>query len=257
MYVAPDGYVYLQADYKQAEAVVVSYEILDLPMIKLFKDSFGLTPAECKERNLDIHKLTAARNFRISLDQVTKELREIGKTIRHATSYSAGPKVLATKLGISLRDAKALLDDHHNSCPQLKIWHRKIEQELKKNRTLTNLLGRKHKFLKLLGDDLYRSAYSYIPQSTVGDLLNLALIRLYENYGEEIIIALQLHDALYTIVPVELIDWAATIMKQCMMIPLTSSHGEKYYIDCDFKVGPSWGDMSDYTPQFTHEIILA
>ena len=257
MCIAPPGHLYLQADYKQAEAVVVSYEILDLPMIQLFKNSFGLTPEECKQRNLDIHKLTAARNFRVPLEKVTTELRNIGKTIRHAVSYSAGPKVLATKLGCKLADAKKLLDDYHNGCPQLKIWHQKIQQELKKTRTLTNLLGRKHKFLKLWGDDLFRSAYSYIPQSTVGDLLNLALVRLYENYGDELTIALQLHDALYVIVPENLVHWAATVMRQCMLIPLTSSHGEQYYIDIDFKSGPSWGDMHDFSPTYTHEITLA
>ena len=254
MYTAPSGHVYLQADYKQAEAVVSAYEMLDYPIIQLFKDAFGLSTSECKEKNLDIHKLTAARNFRIPVEKVTKELREIGKTIRHATTYSAGPSVLSVRLGCTLSQAKALLEDYHNGCPQLKMWHLKIQEQLRQTRTLTNLLGRKHKFLRPWGDDLFRSAYSYIPQSTVGDLLNLALIRLYENYGDDLEIALQLHDAIYVIVPEEIINWAAMVMKQCMLIPLISSHGTKYYVDVDFKVGPSWGVMEDFSPVFPQEI---
>ena len=109
MYIPPDNLLWLQADYKQAEAVVVSYEILDTQMIKLFKASFGLTSKECAERNLDIHKLTAAKNFQIPIAKVTPELRDIGKTIRHATNYSAGPGVVASRLGCTINQAKQLL----------------------------------------------------------------------------------------------------------------------------------------------------
>lgn len=253
MYVPPEGMVWLQADYKQAEAVVVSYEILDYPMIKLFKDSFGLTSAECDERNLDIHKLTAAKNFRIPIAKVNDELRTIGKTIRHATNYSAGPGVVASRLGCTLSQAKGLLESYHAGTPQLRMWHKKIQDLLRHNRVLSNLLGRKHKFLKAWGDDLFRSAYSFIPQSTVGDLLNLSLVRLYESYGEQVNIALQLHDAIYAWTTPELADWTATVMKQSMLIPLTSTHGEEYYIDVDFTIGPTWGELKGFTPTFTHE----
>ena len=256
MYVPPEGKIWIQADYKQAEAVVVSYEILDYPMIKLFKDSFGLTPEECSERNLDIHKLTAAKNFRIPIAKVTKELRGIGKTIRHATNYSAGPGVVASRLGCTITQAKSLLESYHSGTPQLRMWHKKVQDMLRKGRVLTNLVGRKHKFLKEWGDDLFRSAYSFIPQSTVGDLLNLALVRLYESYGDQTDISLQLHDAIYCWTTPELVNWTATVMKQSMLIPLTSTHGTAYYIDVDFKVGQTWGELKDYTPEFTQEFDL-
>jgi uracil-DNA glycosylase family 4 len=256
MYVPPEGKIWIQADYKQAEAVVVSYEILDYPMIKLFQDSFGLTPEECTEKNLDIHKLTAAKNFRIPIAKVTKELRDIGKTIRHATNYSAGPAVVVAKIGCTIAQAKALLESYHTGTPQLRMWHKKIQDMLRQGRVLTNLLGRKHKFLKEWGDDLFRSAYSFIPQSTVGDLLNLALIRLYESYGDKTDISLQLHDAIYCWTTPELVNWTATVMKQSMLIPLTSTHGTEYYVDVDFQVGPTWGELKGFTPEFTSDFVL-
>jgi DNA polymerase I-like protein with 3'-5' exonuclease and polymerase domains len=94
------------------------------------------------------------------------------------------------------------------------------------------------------GDDLFRSAYSYIPQSTVGDLLNTALVRLYNKYGEEATISLQLHDAIYIICKEdEVEDWMEK-MRACMMIPLTCN-GEEFKIDVDFAVGKSWGEMEE------------
>lgn len=41
-----------------------------------------------------------------------------------------------------------------------------------------------------------------------------------------------------------------------MLIPLTSTHGTEYYIDVDFKVGDTWGELNDYTPSFTQEFDL-
>lgn len=253
MYAAPDGYVFVQADYMQAEAVVVAYCINDQPMIQLFKESFGLRKAERKERNLDIHKLTAAINFRIPIANVTPEQRQVGKTIRHATNYSAGPGVLAAKLGCTLPQAKQLLSNFHNGCPQLRMWHQWIQQELRKTRTLINLLGRKHKFLERWGDNLFRSAYSFIPQSTVGDMLNQALVRLYNTYGDELTISLQLHDAIYVIVKEDLVDWACSVLRQCMLMPL-EVNGYKFYVDIDFSKGKTWGELEEYDPEYTHQV---
>jgi DNA polymerase I-like protein with 3'-5' exonuclease and polymerase domains len=143
-----------------------------------------------------------------------------------------------------MNEAKALLDQFHASCPQLKLWHREIEKELYRTRTLTNLLGRKHRFLERWGDDLFRSAYSYIPQSTVGDLLNTALIRLYNKYGDEAEICLQLHDAIYIICKEDEVDSWKEKMRQCMMIPLVCN-GEEFSVDVDFAIGKSWGDMKE------------
>lgn len=253
MYRAPEGYKFVQADYMQAEAVVVAYCIKDQPMIQLFSHSFGLPRSERKKRNLDIHKLTAAINFRSPIENITPEQRQIGKVIRHSTNYSAGPGVLSSKLGCTMPQAKQLLQNFHNGCPQLRVWHQWVQSELRRTRTLTNLLSRKHKFLDRWGDNLFRSAYSFIPQSTVGDLLNQALIRLYNSYGKDLQIVLQLHDAIYCLVPEDLIDWACTVMRQAMLMPL-QVRDAKFYIDVDFSYGDSWGELEDYDPEYTNAI---
>lgn len=245
MYRAPEGYKIIQADYSQAEAVVVAYEIGDQKLKKMFKDSFGLSKTE--KTKYDIHKMTIADMLGIPIDSITSEQRKAGKTVRHATSYSAGPKVLANRLGISLKEAKMLIEQYHKANPRLRMWYQSIQQELKLTRTLTNLLGRKHRFLDRWGDNLFRSAYSYKPQSTVGDLLNKALLRLYNKLPfvpYELIILLQLHDALYTMCKEEYVMDTVRLMRECMLIPLKSGN-EEFYIDMDFKVGDSWSEGED------------
>ena len=244
MFTAPEGKVFLQADYKQAEAVVVAYLTGDGRLKKMFTDSYGKSNAYCKDHNYDVHKHTAAVMFKKDVSLVSPDERTIGKTLRHAVSYAAGPAVLSARLDILLRDAKLLLNTYYNSNPHLQMWQLRIQEELKRTRTLTNLFGRKHYFLSRWGDDLFRSAYSFLPQSTVGDLLNKALTSLYYNHPEVDII-IQLHDAVYCFVPEDEVLKYEKILQKVMAIPLYYND-EEFLIDTDFSVGKSWGDMEEF-----------
>lgn len=243
IFIPPKGYIMLQADYKQAEAVVVAFLINDVKLKKLFQDSFGKSDDECVANGWDVHKITAAAMFGVSVLDVTKEQRTVGKTIRHATNYSAGPDVVANRLGVTRKEAKTYLDKYHAGTPQLHLWHQRIRDELQRTRVLANLFGRKHRFLDRWGDSLFRSAYSFIPQSTVGDLLNHALINIYNNLNSWCHLALQLHDAVYVYIkPHELTD-AVEALRENMIMPLYTDQGEEFTIDVDFSVGDTWGEM--------------
>jgi DNA polymerase-1 len=244
MMVAPEGKLILQADYMQAEAVVVAYVINDQSLIHMFKESFGMRKSVAAEKGFDVHKITASQMFGVSLKEVTGDLRTIGKRIRHATNYSAGPGVLANSLGIKLTEAKRLLELYHDTCPQLRIWQGQIQKHLQSSRVLENLFGRQHLFMGRWDDSLFRSAYSYIPQSTVGDMLNYALVRLYNTYGSDIHIYIQLHDAVYTLIDEDKVAESIAKMRECMIMPLQYK-GVEFTIDVDFSVGKSWGKMAD------------
>jgi len=225
--------------------VVVAHLTGDQKLIKMFYDSFGLSKTEKKP--YDIHKMTIATMLGKDVSEVTPEQRTAGKTIRHATSYSAGPQVLANRLGIKMGEAKQLMELYHRANPNLRMWYQQIQEELKRSRTLTNLLGRKHRFLDRWGDSLFRSAYSYIPQSTVGDLLNTALLRIYNDMPKlhfDLNILLQLHDAVYVMVEEFNVLETIKYLRDCMLIPLKCSNQE-FMIDVDFKSGDSWAEGED------------
>lgn len=245
MYRAPEGWKIVQADYSQAEAVVVAHLTGDQKLIKMFYDSFGLSKTEKKP--YDIHKMTIAIMLGKDISEVTPEQRTAGKTIRHATSYSAGPQVLANRLGIKMGEAKQLMELYHRANPNLRMWYQQIQEELKRSRTLTNLFGRKHRFLDRWGDSLFRSAYSYIPQSTVGDLLNTALLRIYNEIHSlhfDLRILLQLHDAVYVMTEEANVLETIKYLRKCMLIPLKCNNQE-FMIDIDFKSGDSWAEGED------------
>lgn len=236
MYVPDPGKIFIQADYVQAEAVVVAYLINDANLKKVFAN---------KE---DLHAYTASVMFQKPREEITKESEErrIGKLLRHATNYSAGPAVVAKNLGIKMSEAKRLLEIYKSVNPLLLTWHQRVQDELNRTRTLTTPLNRKRRFLDRWGDDLFRSAYAFLPQSTVGDLLNTSMTSLYEVDGEDIDIVLQLHDAIYIQVDNTLPAIKNGIAKLFWhMNREIDVNNDKMVIDVDFSLGYNWKYMNE------------
>ena len=241
IYTVPEGFTIVQADYIQAEAVVVAYIIGDVRLIQMFRESYGCSAAVRKHK-YDVHTFTASIMFHVPMSEVTPFMRKVGKTVRHALNYGGGAGVIARRLGCSLPEAKSYLATLLASCPQLLRWHKQIASQVQSTRVLTNLFGRKHKYLGRL-TDIVRSAISFIPQSTVADLMNISLCSIFENTDLEII--LQLHDAVYVQCPdtPEAVQRTMHILKTHMTRPLRVGK-EEFFIDVDFKVGKYWGDMA-------------
>lgn len=232
MYVPPPGYVLLQADYIGAEAHVVAHIIQDSVIMQAFDDG------------IDVHKLTAANMFQVDIKDVTSEQRKVGKTIRHGVNYSAGPVIVATQLGIEVKKAKEYLKQFHNATPQLHIYHKRVKEQLQINRTLITPLNRKHMFTGIWGDGLFRGAYAFIPQSTIGDLLNQSLIDYYEKTKDDPDVGIykQLHDAIYIWCLEEEVNKRAVELYHSMHRPIHLPHID-LYIGIDFKIGKNWKDM--------------
>jgi DNA polymerase-1 len=242
MYRAAPGYVILCADYVQAEAVVVAYLANDFKLKKLFKDRLE---AKFEDKGkFDVHRFTAAHMFGVDVDKVTKEMRQVGKTLRHATNYSAGPGVVSAKLGCTMTIAKQLLERYFNANPQLRVWHQSIQNQLREDKVLTTPLGRKHRFLDRWGDSLFRPAYSYLPQSTVGDLMNQSIVDIYKYEGDWLDMWLQLHDGTYFHVRKDLVEKAVIVLRKHMMREIEVNH-DTMLIEVDFKAGQSWGELED------------
>lgn len=225
--------VFVSADFKQAEAVVVAWLSNDQRLKMTFKNGE------------DVHKLTASMMFNTSIEAVTPDQRQIGKTIRHALNYDMGVRTLGIKLGKTVSEARELKGLFHQANPHLGIWHRSIQMKLKQDMILeTPYFKRRRKFLDRPGDDLYRKAYAFLPQSFVGDLLNSSLVEFYNKYGDQYTIVFQLHDGVYLSCEVNKVVELTKKLKECMIKPIEVNY-DIMTIDVDFKVGPNWGAMID------------
>lgn len=260
-----NGHEIGSGDYIQAEAEVVanlSHDEVLLRAIKrakalrhalLFEDSPAKREIIQKKLNeVDMHKMKANELFGIPIQEVTKEQRQVGKVIRHESNYNGGPKVAqvqAAKLGIyeELAYWKKLLAINEQKSPALSRWHKNIVDELgSSGRILINCFGRARKFLGEFNEDLFKKAYAFKPQSTIGDLLNTATLKFYNRYGADpkMRILLNLHDGLYISYPKEeRVKWLQRL-RRCMLIEMKVG-GNLVTIDADFSAGPNWGEMEE------------
>ena len=250
MFVADPGYVFMEFDQSQAEARVVALLGKSHETLELFN-------------TVDIHKLTSTWIFNLALNQISKEMRFIGKTCRHAGNYDMGKRRLMTlvntdskKYGIDIAaisewKAGQMLDAFHRFSPWIReVYYKEIVDALESNNImLVNPFGRVRVFNGWWGDELWREAYAQIPQSTVADHTKRCALRIKERIPG-IRMVIEAHDALVSLVPVNETNQYARVFKEEFETPIdfsrcTLSRGI-LTIPCEAKVGDNYKELKDY-----------
>ena len=230
VFVADEGHQLIKIDLSQVEARLVAYLSKSPHMIKVF------------EGGGDIHSMVASMVLGVPINQITKDSRErsIGKKCVHSANYLIGPYLFASLIGVSNPEGKRLLERYYGIF-QIKDWHRRVEEEIKKTRTLTTPFGRKRRFFDRYGDDLLRAAVAYIPQSTASDHINRAAVRLYPQLPESSAILLQVHDEIVIQAKEADVEKVIGLAKRELSTPIPID-GRDVVIPIDIQVGGNWKD---------------
>jgi hypothetical protein len=94
----------------------------------------------------------------------------------HVLEKSEGQIVLEN------HEAKNFINFYRMLLPEIPQWHFETQIKLKNNgRKLFNLFGHPRQFNESWGDTLFKQAYAFIPQSTVGQITNYALCEIHED----------------------------------------------------------------------------
>jgi DNA polymerase I-like protein with 3'-5' exonuclease and polymerase domains len=164
----------------------------------------------------------------------------------YAGNYGIGALKLSRMHDMDFRLAKDIIEGYKRIRPELELWWRRIEDEIKTTRTLTNPLGRERIFLGRIDSALFRAAYDWICQSTVADLINQALVTLDEA-GYECL--LQVHDELVVQVENDPLAIAQGVkdVRNAMEIPVKFPNIDvPMVIPAEIAVGPNWYDVKEY-----------
>jgi len=232
---ADEGFIMIKQDLSQAENRDVAYRANEHNMIRAF------------DQGVDIHTHTASMIYAIEPDKVTYDQRKKGKKSNHALNYDMHYIKFALLNELSNQEGKFIYNRYHFIYPRIHQWHNSIRSQLAANRTLVNAYGRHRIFMDRWGDDLFREAYSFGPQSDVAEKLNQDGICEAYYYGDSHIDILNnIHDAILYQLPIGLgsptIVAIAYTIKVSLEKPLTVD-GRTFSIPVDTSFGFNALDM--------------
>ena len=134
--------------------------------------------------------------------------------------------------------------------PNLKgVYHPWVQEQLKRDRTITSAFGRKMTYWDFWGNRLLNKAYSFYPQSTVGDLTNKAIINIYNQDAYELEVMLQVHDSIIMQIDEDKIGQGVMdVISECMDIKMVVRNSDPFSIPIDLEIGKNWYELKDYHP---------
>ncbi len=266
-FLSDSHYVFYGMDLSQAENRIVAYVGRISQMIEAFEkgeDIHGLTARIMMNIFYGVEKVEAILK-NSGLDSKGKQKwplapigdgkhswRDWGKKANHGLNYDLGYVTFSLYNEIPERDGKMITDIYHRAYPGVRGgYHAYIKQSINKDRTITNLLGRKTLFTDRLDDGLYKDAYSCIPQGTVGDVVDLRGINfVYYNTSPlftYVELLIQVHDQIGFQIPTPYhpttpVSWSdhSTILKEIkhsLETPLHTHYGLSFVIPVDTHMG--------------------
>ena len=172
-FVAEDGHVLVISDYSQIELRILA-EVSGDPA---FVDAF--------QRGEDLHRLTAATMYNVSMEEVTKDQRSDAKRINFGLMYGRGARSLSAQLGTDEERGRQLIDEYFANYPKVQRFLQRTANRAMRDRTLKTLAGRIRKFGNdPVADDrgaMRREAMNYPIQGTASDIAKLALVYVRED----------------------------------------------------------------------------
>ncbi len=223
----------LSLDYSQIELRVLAHVSGDPKMIEAFKN------------DLDIHKLTASSVFNKPLELVTKEERQLAKTLNFGVIYGMGAQAFSRSSGLSYAEAENFINEYFNDFKQIKVWHEKITRDAMQKGYVENLNGRKRWLPNIISENMrsvseaYRAAINMPIQSLAADIIKLAMLAVARELPNAPLI-LSIHDELVFEVPDVMLKEVAGKIKSIM----EGAYKLSVPLKVDVASGRNWADIS-------------
>jgi len=158
----------------------------------------------------DIHTATAAKIYKIPLDEVTSDMRRKAKTANFGIIYGISVFGLSDRLGIPRAEAKELIDGYFTTYPDVKKYMDNAIQKAKEMGYVETLFGRK-RFLPDINSQnsivrgfAERNAINAPIQGSAADIIKIAMVHIQNRIEKENLQAkmtMQVHDELNFTVP--------------------------------------------------------
>ena len=221
--------------------VAADYSQVELRIAAAMSEERGLI--EAFQKGEDIHAATAAKVFGVPLDHVSREQRSQAKAVNFGILYGQGAFGLAENLGISRKEAKAIIEAYHSQFSGLEAFTQTCVAQAREAGYATTLLGRRRPLPDIHSNNAVvrafaeRNAVNTPIQGSAADIIKVAMIEVaQEMKGMESKLIMQVHDELVVDAMESELDDVKVLLVRCMeravklSVPLDVevSHGQTW-----------------------------
>lgn len=239
VFVAPEGYQIIKADYSNIELRVLAYITGEKLLIDTFESGKNIHDTNCK--------------LLFGIDEkhpMWKEARRAAKVYVFGRSYGGGINGIYEQIITAVPDLRLSFEhfkemDHRyfQELSKYREWVQKQQKQARNTRCIETAFGRK-RFLLGTPDEIERMALNTPIQGTAGEVALNAIIELDEKLEKKFPNARMIttvHDSILVQCPTGDVQAVSAIMKQVMEREYTIE-GRKVRFPVDIEVGPSWGE---------------
>ena len=200
MFIAPEGWVLVDADYSQIELRLLAHMAGDQNLIGSFLSGE------------DIHARTASQVFGVPVEEVSSELRRRAKAVNFGIVYGISGFSLAQDIGVSQKEAREYMERYLATFAGVREYMYNIKKKGKEDGYVSTLMGRRRWLPELQSSNFNlrsfgeRVALNMPIQGTAADVMKLAMIRVSDRLkaeGLQAKLILQVHDELIVECPEE------------------------------------------------------
>jgi len=245
MYGPDPGFTFFDMDLDRADLQVVVWEAGDEQLkaaLRLGVDIHLLNVYTLDKQNPPpMEELVETHPRYLDHRGPRKAKREFAKTFCHATNYVGGAKTVAAHTGRTVHEIDRAQQLWFSAHPGIKRWHDTILEQITKRRFVENRFGYRWYIFDRL-DGLLPEACAWIPQSTVGIVINRIWTAFYTELPE-VQVLLQVHDSLAGQFPTHRRDQLLSRMRALSRIPVP--YDDPLIIPTGIKTSDvSWGDCA-------------
>ena len=125
----------MAADDSQIELRIMACLSKDEAMLQAFNNG------------IDIHSATAAKVYKIPIDEVDRTIRSYAKSVNFGIIYGISAFGLSQNIGISRTEAKEIINEYFQEFPKVKEYMDFSIQKVRENEFAETILGRR-RYLK-------------------------------------------------------------------------------------------------------------
>jgi len=194
--------IFVSSDYSQIELRIMAHLSGDTNMVEAFS------------KGQDIHAATAAKIFKIPIEEVTGDMRRKAKTANFGIIYGITPFGLSERLNIPRGEAKELIDEYFTTFPGVKRYMDECITNARVKGYVETIYGRKRYLPDINSRNATvrgyaeRNAINAPIQGSAADIIKVAMIRIFDKLQQEKLqskMILQVHDELnFNVLPGEL-----------------------------------------------------